>query len=185
MESNAPLIDREFGLSQLSGNATLLTKMITKFKVEFSSVPNEVKSLIQEGNIREAKLKVHTTKGISGNLGLSAVFQCSKKLDQELKAEIVNNDTLDEFSNLMVSTCIAIESFDESGKTDSDNQPDTRDNEEYKSKLIQKLNAHEFVTESELDDWLPHIGAEATTLSTIRDAIDALDYDTALNILKG
>lgn len=182
MQNQAPLIDKDFGLSQLSGNEALLTKMIFKFKVEFSQVPNEVKSLIDEGNIRDAKMKVHTTKGISGNLGLSAIFECSKKLDNELKLQVINDDTLNEFNELMASTCSAIEDMGDASTASEQGVPSSS---EYKSKLIAKLNAQEFITDSELDDWLPRINVNDAISTEIRTAIDALDYKTALTLING
>ncbi len=185
MESNIPLIDKAFGLSQLAGNEALLLKMINKFKTEFATVPEQVKALIKEGKTRDAQIKVHTTKGISGNLGLSAVFQCSKKLDYELKSEIIDDNTLDEFSQLMASTCNAIEEMDEGNSSTGREKESAHASDKYKTKLINKLNSHEFITESELDDWLPQISVSQAVSADIRNAIDALDYETALSLLKG
>ncbi|MFT6331480.1 MAG: HPt (histidine-containing phosphotransfer) domain-containing protein [Bermanella sp.] len=102
MSTNLPILNYDFALNQLGGNEALLSKMLNRFVDEFAKVSAEIISLIQAHDIQNAKMKVHTVKGISGNIGLQALFDCATRFDAELRSGEVSEAILEEFRTLVL-----------------------------------------------------------------------------------
>ncbi|MFC4699827.1 hypothetical protein ACFO4O_06635 [Glaciecola siphonariae] len=187
MSETKPLVDYDFGLSQLGGNAELLNKMLGKFKGEFREAPQYVKQQMQEGNFDQAKMKVHTTKGITGNLGLLALFECSKTLDAQLKQAIASDDTIAEFESITQATCERIDELISASKNDS-GQSDTAKQHKHvddaKQKLLELLERHEFIDDSLLRDLMGSLNMSDADKTQIVDLIEQLQYEQAASMLN-
>ncbi|MBN2824730.1 MAG: response regulator [Campylobacterales bacterium] len=69
-------IDRDRGLAYLAGNTKLYLRLLTKFLKEHKDF--DLKALQEE----EYKRKIHTLKGLSGNIGATKLQEICKKLEE-------------------------------------------------------------------------------------------------------
>lgn len=177
------LVDVEFALSQLGGNSDLLKRMLIRFQQEFVSVPKAVKDFIAAGDIKEAKMKVHTTKGLSGNLGLMAVFECTKILDQQLRENEINNTQIDLFETLMADTCLFINTVDLVAKDapvfTSDNQSNRHTDE-----FILRLERHEFIDDETLHGYINDLNLPESGKTDLIALVEELKYAEAIELIR-
>lgn len=182
MHNNLPLVDYEFGLSQLAGNAQLLNKMLGKFKAEFNDAPTFIKNKVNEGDLDAAKMKVHTVKGITGNLGLRALFESSKALETELKQGNTSEALIQEFAELMQASCDAIDRH--IAGTAIPEQAATQTIVDAQEKLRELLSRHEFIDDGLLNDLIASIDMSEDDKKQLVEMIEQLQYDQALAMIK-
>ncbi len=188
MSETHALVDVEFAITQLGGNSDLLKRMLGKFSAEFDSVPKEVKRLLEVGEIKEAKMKVHTTKGLSGNLGMTALYECSKTLDKKLRDNDVDYDLVESFSVIMTKTCEFIDTIDlaekektpfiESESTNSENV------NELKDLFLKRLQGHEFIDDEALHEYVDQLPLSDTRKHELVSLVEELQYEKAIALIK-
>ena len=183
MSELKPLVDVKFATSQLGGNVDLLKRMLRKFSAEFSQVPGELKSMIASGDIKDAKMKVHTTKGLSGNLGMIALFDCSKLLDQQLREGEINHDTIDAFSDLMVKTCDFIETIDLESKAPAEFSHHEK-TEKHKVVFIERLKRREFIDDDTLHQYVDSLSTDTANKQALITLVEELQYEKAIEIIN-
>nr|WP_136249823.1 Hpt domain-containing protein [Ningiella ruwaisensis] len=182
MHDRRPLLDLGFGLSQLGGNEKLLMRMLGKFRDEFEHMPSEVKSALDKGDLEDAKIKVHTTKGITGNLGLMALFDVSKELDRQIKAEDIEDETLNAFELTMSQTCEAIDKQDDK---EVDTQLHARTHiADAKTQLLDKLARHEFIDDTLLHNLVSSLDISKEQQASLINLVEELQYDEASELVK-
>ncbi|MGB3727030.1 MAG: Hpt domain-containing protein [Glaciecola sp.] len=177
------LVDIDFALSQLAGNTDLLSRMLTRFEQEFSSVPLEVNTLIDAGDLQQAKMKVHTTKGISGNLGLMALFECSKVLDEQLRGETIDTEQLALFTTLMRDTCAFVSTLDLTRSAPPEFTPDNNNND-FISEFIERLERHEFIDDATLHKYINSLNVDDASKRNLVSLVEELQYSEAIKIIK-
>ncbi|MDT0593896.1 Hpt domain-containing protein [Glaciecola petra] len=183
MDVSKNLVDVPFALSQLGGNSDLLQRMLQKFKNEFASVPSDVRSLLDAENIKDAKLKVHTTKGLSGNLGLIALYDCAKIFDQQLKNENIDVSLLDTFEALMKETCDAIDTIDlETNNVAEFSQTQKKHN--HKQIFLERLQRHEFIDDDTLHMYIDSLGLAVDEKTLLFSLVEELQYAKAISIIN-
>jgi HPt (histidine-containing phosphotransfer) domain-containing protein len=104
MTTTHKLVDIEFATTQLGGNVALLAKLLHKFCDEFTYAPQQVKDALAQNDVKSAKLKVHTAKGLSGNIGLTALYECSKVVEQQISQDNIDLLQVDAVQNVMQDT---------------------------------------------------------------------------------
>ena len=181
MHQDKTLLDLDFGLSQLSGNRELLVKLLDKFVAEYSDAHQKLCTMLQDSNQSNAKIMVHTIKGVAGNLGMNALHLYCKDLEQSILADAVDASQQDEFGSLLSST------FETIGALSSNNteaQVESTTAEDPKADLLDALQKNEYIPADKLDAMLAGIQLDADSKSKVSDAINDLDYAAALNILN-
>ena len=78
MDQSATVLDIEFGMSQLSGNKTLLLTLLNKFSDEYRGLDDDLQSFMKTSEFDKAYSLVHTLKGVTGNLGFSHCTMLAK-----------------------------------------------------------------------------------------------------------
>lgn len=88
----AKYIDLETALSRVRGNKAIYKKMLVLFQSsgEFASLEE---TLVQSDYERAAEV-AHGIKGMTGNLGLTKLFETSTNLLQTLRQGVLDADTL-------------------------------------------------------------------------------------------
>jgi len=79
-------INTESGLANVAGNTNLYLELLNKFLHKHENFVDEVTAQFNRGAKEEAMRSMHTLKGLSGNLGMSALHETCKKTEQTLKA---------------------------------------------------------------------------------------------------
>lgn len=190
MSNTQNLVDIEFALSQLSGNSDLLSRMLIKFSDEFNSVPNKVIQALKLNDLQEAKLQVHTTKGLSGNLGLMALYDCSKKLDLQVRAGKVDDALLQSFADIMENTCEYIKNIDIEAKEpqsfSSSDEPiaDNFENNTGKHTFLERLKHNEFIDDESLFTYINALSLSEEQKQTLKGLVEELQYTKAIDMIK-
>ncbi|MEQ5807144.1 Hpt domain-containing protein [Alteromonas sp. NFXS44] len=214
MDSAEKIINLEFGLSQLSGNKTLFLRLLQKFADEYQHASDKLQTLLDNCDWQEARVYIHTIKGVSSNLGINQLHLTCKEAENELKAQESVPASLPALKQTVVVTLDAIATLQANpallddlqaaeaamnapaaGHQDSEpavatagttvspaSDPQTG---QAPAAFIQALEQSEFIAQDQLDSWLAATTQDPALQQTLRDAIDELDYDTALNLIRG
>ncbi|MBN1697138.1 MAG: response regulator [Spirochaetales bacterium] len=83
-------IDVEKALNRVTGNRALLEKLLIKFSEDYKDFPEQVNGLLDNNKTDDAKLVIHTFKGVSANLCADQLHAIIAKINT-----IMNNDTID------------------------------------------------------------------------------------------
>lgn len=183
MTTSKPLFDQEFALSQLGGNSDLLKRMLVRFEQEFTTVPEEVRTLIDKNEIKEAKMKVHTTKGLSGNLGLMALYESAKILDQHLREGSHTEALLEEFARIMKDTCVVLQNVDLATNTPAEFTTEVADNQHYEE-FVQRLERHEFIDDATLHNYVNSLNMSEEDKKQLVSLVEELQYAKAIEIIR-
>lgn len=184
MQQELPIIDMEFGTTQLSGNRSLFIKLLKKFKDEYAGIRGRITACIEQADQTELKLIVHTIKGVSGNLGLKVLHQASRTFESEIIEDAQTDAHASELFILAVE-----QSFNEIDALDTE-QPDEPQSAlksvQLKSPdtLIKTLERNEYIPPDELSTILASIDAPKQSLEKVQEAINDLDYPSAISVLK-
>ncbi len=81
-------IDAETGLSRMMGDKALYAKIIKNFIADYQNISPRLKALITE-NKKEAVRIAHTIKGLSGNIGASALQEVAGKIEDTLDESLL------------------------------------------------------------------------------------------------
>jgi len=181
--SSKPLFDKEFALSQLGGNSDLLKRMLLRFEQEFTSVPQEVRNLLDNNDTKEAKMKVHTTKGLSGNLGLMALYDSARVLDQHLREGSATPELVDEFAEVMKNTCEVLQSVELGLEAPAEFTTESSDNAHFEE-FIQRLERHEFIDDATLHEYVNSLNISEAEKKNLVNLVEELQYAKAIEIIR-
>lgn len=78
-----PYVDINDGVARLMNNKKLYAKLLVKYKndTEIDSIIGSITA----GDLENARIQVHTLKGLSANLSLKSVNEASLNLENEIK----------------------------------------------------------------------------------------------------
>ncbi len=89
---SSPVLDTEFGIHCVAGNATLYRKLLGRFMDQQRNVVPEIQQKVAEGDIETAERLAHTLKGVAASMGAKKLSECATTLDAALKkAENIDN----------------------------------------------------------------------------------------------
>ncbi len=80
-----PGIDLPAALQRLGGSRELLLKLLRNFGGEWSGVVASLNAALAAGELPQARLKVHTLRGVAANLSMISVASAAAALEQALK----------------------------------------------------------------------------------------------------
>lgn len=175
---NIDLSIRRFG-----DNDELFYKMLKKFISDNSKFCIELSELVKQGDFEKAKLKIHTLKGESANIGAEIVHDQSKLVEQD----VVNRD----IHNLEINLALLKKKFEylmnEVQSCFKETEPKGNNNQFSVSGIISKLikslkenNPKAF----DLLDRLNESDVEKSELEAINNAVNSGDYDEAFILLE-
>lgn len=190
MSNKHSLVDIDFATSQLGGNSELLARMLGKFCDEFSSTPQSVIDALANGDKHEAKMKVHTTKGLSGNLGLLALFECSKVLDQQIRDDNIDDSQLDAFVHIMAETIACVKNLDLSQSAPTEYTTSTLPSSSdvsisEKAAFIKRLERNEFIDDDTLYAYIDALPFNEDEKKTLQTLVEELQYAKAIEMING
>lgn len=181
---STPLVDVDFATAQLGGNVELLSKMLGKFCGEFCSTPQQVIDALAQNNHNDAKLKVHTTKGLSGNLGLKALYECSKILDQQIREEAIDPLQLEAFSTVMQDTIECIKNLDLTQIAPTAFSPfNEKTDTSQANEFVLCLQRNEFIDDDKLFTYIDALPFDEAQKSQLKVLVEELQYDKAIEMI--
>jgi HPt (histidine-containing phosphotransfer) domain-containing protein len=179
--SNLSIFDAEFAINQFSGNQSLLVKILEKFTQQYLHFDTLITEHLQKNDLKEAKLQVHTIKGVSGNLGMKALHHACKELEANLATPITGN-ALEEFLQVFKQTLTLVQNYSAQG--DIEKNPEASPQQEGKTALIAALKRSEFISENQMQSYTQSLDLSPEELNKLKQAIDDLDYANAILLLE-
>lgn len=179
MDNSKPIIDHQFGLRQLSGNAAILHKLLNKFHAQYSCFADTLNGFVANRDHRAIKDAVHTVKGISGNLGLFALHEQSKTLELQISDEIEFSPALQQFLTLLQLTLDEIAELDAQTNVTSNKIGDSAASDTLRQLLVK----NEFIPDEQLQLLLSRIRLDEKQKDILAKAINDLDYAQAIDII--
>ncbi len=76
-----PDINLKDALIRMNGNQKLFRKLLFDFEEKYASVTEEIRELLNKGDLHAAKCVAHSLKGLSGNLSADAIYSAAGKLE--------------------------------------------------------------------------------------------------------
>lgn len=186
MSENLPLVDLQFGVTQLSGNRTLFISLLGKFKEEYLNVNDKLEQFLANKELQEVKHIVHTLKGVAGNLGMKLLHQASKDFENCLKTE---SDFKVQFKLLTQTVSVTLDEIhrltnENESNSATHNNISSEAQEDHKKVLIAALTRNEYIPHAQLTEMLGAMKLSATNESALKKAIGDLDYPVALQLLQ-
>lgn len=179
--SELSIFDTQFALNQFSGNQSLLVQILNKFIQQYQNFDTLIAQQLQQNSLPDIKQQVHTIKGVSGNLGMKALYQGCKELEEKL-AHQPTEHTLEEFLLVFEKTLTVIQNY--SAENCIEEVPKTATQQDEKTALIAVLKRNEFISESKMQNYAQSLYLSSQQLNKLKQAIDNLDYATAIDILE-
>lgn len=184
MSVDKPLFNHDFGLSQLGGNQALLDKMLGKFVDEFKGSVDLIRNAVAEQRFSDAKIKVHTTKGISGNLGLQALYACATELDAELRNQNCPEPLLKVYEDILTATINHIHSEANSAEVPVEMVDTNISESDGKKALLTKLERNEFIDDDALIELVSALRIEDDKAQLLIKYIEELNYPDAIALIN-
>ncbi len=78
-------LDIDDGLRRVGGNRKLYRNLLVKFSRDFAGSAQEIRGLLEQGDLATAERLAHTVKGVAGNIGASDLQTKATELDDALK----------------------------------------------------------------------------------------------------
>lgn len=186
---NSPVVlDVDFGISQLSGNKALLLTLLRKFADEYRQTEPKLKDLCEALKWEEARVLVHTLKGVAGNLGCNALHLSCKAIEAEIKTAQVFPVGFDGFIDVLNETLSTIDALSNeeqlSAAKPAAQQENTASSDAAKHELMSALKANEFIPPNRLADLLEQTCSDEAQREAIQDAVDELDYGIAIELVN-
>nr|WP_275889005.1 PAS domain S-box protein [Desulforhopalus vacuolatus] len=83
-------IDIDNGLIRIGGNRKLYVRLILEFLHDYSDAVTSIRATIDKHEFEDAHRKVHTLKGVAGNLGAGDVFKAAEFVEKALRHDEVH-----------------------------------------------------------------------------------------------
>ena len=77
--------DVEGAMARVVGNHKLYKKLLTNFIAKNTESTSLIEDLLENGKFKAAAEKLHTVKGVAGNLGATALFEATRDLEGMVK----------------------------------------------------------------------------------------------------
>ena len=99
-------INVQSGLDRIRGNKKLFVKMLELFmdSKEFDSLDE----CLQKKDFEQAAKEAHAIKGMTGNLSMTVLFEISTKLMLQLRENIFEESTVNEYYDALKNTRLCV-----------------------------------------------------------------------------
>jgi HPt (histidine-containing phosphotransfer) domain-containing protein len=100
-------VDVEMGLRRVAGKKATYVKLLQKYTDNYKNFEEQVQALFREQKVTELAALFHTLAGVSGNIGISKVFQPAQQISNEFKrlvseeAKVISTPTLNATKQLV------------------------------------------------------------------------------------
>jgi len=81
------VLDLAEALERVSGNASLLFKILSQFRELYRDSVEQIRGELDRGRQEDAILKVHSLKGIAGNLSAKALYEAVSELEGAMRSD--------------------------------------------------------------------------------------------------
>ncbi len=174
-------------LNNISNNVDLYIDLLKKFEKNNEKFIENLTSLLDNGNFVDARIAIHSLKGVAGNLGNNKIYNLTGFLEEKFieKADIIK---LHEFEELRLSLSDSIKQIKEIKEIEKKSKIEVFSDEIFKSKLkicLEHLDSYD-IKSHELffqlkETMLTKFPKEK--IQTVEDLIKKYNYNEAKIIL--
>jgi two-component system, sensor histidine kinase and response regulator len=98
-----PGIDVSLGLQRTAGKKALFRKILIQFHDKYENVITELKELVEQDKLEDAKRLAHTVKGVSGNIAATETFEKAAALES-----VIKNGEMDQFESSLSELSVTL-----------------------------------------------------------------------------
>lgn len=120
-----PGIDIQSALKRLNGNKKLLRQLLVDFRKNYASTAEEIRVLIDNGDLNSAERLAHTIKGVGGNLSALEIAAAARKLEHRITRSKHDDSSTDESGKSDVPKDMTVKSDVPKGDREKDDSYDT------------------------------------------------------------
>ncbi|MGJ8680762.1 Hpt domain-containing protein [Paraglaciecola sp.] len=190
-EDELVIFDHDFALKQFSGNETMLITILGKFVSQNENFNEQLISSFKSEDLTTAKRLIHTLKGVTGNLGMTALHHACKEVEDNfdsLAGDLTKlQDNLHEFLQLVELTILTSQKYGTqdpvANPTETTKIQETEPETE-KQKLIAALQRNEFLSDKKLEQYLSALTLSPADEEELRKLIDDFEYPAAISLLN-
>jgi len=191
LPDSLPGLDIDALLERVNQNRQLLVRLVRLFAHEHHTTTKEIKQLIDEADLAAAARLAHGIKGVAGNLSAHELQQHAAQLEEALKQGDRDEASrlLVPFEQALLQVCSAAEhlsaiALPSYADADGSPQPDSLAGQmQLLDQLLHSndLQAHEILAQLRQRLTAPD---DRTAVERLGEAIDRLDYQQALQLLR-
>jgi len=78
-------LDIKQGLKRMAGSKKLYKKLLLRFCEKYQCFSKEIEDICKTENFEDLKMKLHTFKGVSGNLGAMELYEVAMQMEAALE----------------------------------------------------------------------------------------------------
>lgn len=171
------LIDLEFALNQLNGNQALLFQLFQRFIQEYQLAGDKITEFKATTKPQQHRDYIHTLKGVTGNLGMSALMNACKEYEITLKGLDSSGQSEQHFLHTLTDTINSINSLINHSNTE---QPSNSS----KQILIKHLENEDLIAAPLLNKLLLELQLPSQQSGHLRQLIQDFKYREALALVK-
>jgi PAS domain S-box-containing protein len=87
-------------VTELLGDSDMLMELIETMRQEFVGVPDEIQNLLAQGDVATVKRRLHSLKGVAGNLGAVKIHDAAIAMEHKLEEEADTTAELQELAQV-------------------------------------------------------------------------------------
>jgi len=182
-----PGIDTTAGLARALGDASLYRRLLARYEEQLTDFDEAFRSPIDSGDSEEARRVVHTLNGVSGSLGAQAVHEAAMSVENAVVAESYDHEQLAPLTREISQVLPGLSSYlaEQTDEDVEDTSGETLDD------VIRQLTDYLEASSADAAEHLEqHEGLLKRSLNSmvfprLQQAIQAYDFDTAIELLKG
>ena len=185
-------LDTTEGLSRLRGNVKGYLSLLRQFNSGHSDDMDKINNALSKGNLDEARLIVHTLKGVSGTVGLMDIQALTLRLENKIKQH--GSGSFDDVAPLITHIHSELVRFNEALIMIKDGCSSTENNKEKLSDsegaiVLGRLNTLLMMSDTQANDMFLESNYLLETIfgpkiKELGEQIAAFDYQKALNTIK-
>ncbi|MEH6593511.1 MAG: response regulator, partial [Halioglobus sp.] len=178
-------VDLESSLDRLQGNRALYLKMLLKFSDTYRDFNSMLSAALASPDRESATRLAHTTKGLAGNIGATALADIASRVEQQLAAGSCTDQDL---ASLRSEVAALLAQIDPAvGSTSPDSMAEHFDKTQATALLAQLLTMLEDY-DAEAGTFMDRHEAELASAETahdmkkLRKSIDSYDFELAVKL---
>jgi HPt (histidine-containing phosphotransfer) domain-containing protein len=102
-------INEDEALQRVMDNGKLFAKLLNKFKTNNVTLLDETCNFLATNDYEQAKVSIHTLKGIAANLAFTELYKQTVELEAQIKNGSANPDTQESAKKCLAETLVHID----------------------------------------------------------------------------
>jgi len=182
-----PGIDTTAGLARVLGNVPLYRRLLARYREQLTDFDETFRSSIDSGDAKEARRVVHTLNGVSGALGAQAIHQAAMTVENALVAGSFDLEQLTPLTQEIGRVLPGLKAYLAVGTDENVEKTSAAALDDVIRQLIDNLESSSIDAAEyfEQHESLLKCGLSGVVFPRLQRAIQAYDFDTAIELLQG